>query len=147
LANPVDVGPVRHFGNKLRAAKKVSEYRMLLKDMDFRIFLPLRNEYLKDFSDFECECYFEVSIECAQMPESIASTVRFVEHVVRKNIPGDFVECGVFMGATPYVIGKTMMRLGETDRQIFVCEPRSSRDGLRTRKPPAVNLIAMSGCR
>lgn len=97
----------------------MTEYWKLVKRTDFRMFSGI-HEYLHDLTDFERETYFEVSTKCAQTPASVISTIRFVEHIVANDIPGDFAECGVWLGASPYVIAKTLRRLGQTDRRIFM---------------------------
>jgi hypothetical protein len=43
-----------------------------------------------------------------------------VEYVIRRGIPGDFVECGVWLGGSAMVIAKTLMRLGVHDRRIWL---------------------------
>jgi hypothetical protein len=43
-----------------------------------------------------------------------------VEYVIRRGIPGDFVECGVWMGGSAMVIAKTLLRLGVHNRRIWL---------------------------
>jgi O-methyltransferase len=118
--NPFNVIPLCRLGEELRAAGRMADYHEMIKSLNLTMFMPSRHAYLHDFTDFERETYFEVFDKCAQMPESIASTMRFVEYVIRNNIPGDFVECGVWLGASPYVIAKALLRLGATDRRIYM---------------------------
>jgi len=114
------VVPLCRFAEELRLSGRTQDYHALVKTVNLAMFMPLRHHYLHDFTDVERETYFEVSTKCAQMPESLVSTMRFVEYVIKNNIPGDFVECGVWLGASPYVIAKTLVRLGSLDRRIFM---------------------------
>lgn len=43
-----------------------------------------------------------------------------VEYVIKNNIPGDFVECGVWKGGSSMIIAKTLLKLGVTDRKIYL---------------------------
>lgn len=52
--------------------------------------------------------------------ERIVTLADAVEYVIRRNIPGDFVECGVWLGGSAMVIAKTLVRLGIRDRQIWL---------------------------
>ena len=52
--------------------------------------------------------------------ERIVTLADAVEYVVRRGIPGDFVECGVWMGGSAMVIAKTLVRLGVRDRGIWL---------------------------
>ena len=43
-----------------------------------------------------------------------------VNHIVRRNIPGDFVECGVWQGGTCMLMALTLMELGAAPRRIWM---------------------------
>lgn len=43
-----------------------------------------------------------------------------VNYVIDKDIPGDFVECGVWKGGSCLLIADTMVRRGVTDRKIYL---------------------------
>ena len=43
-----------------------------------------------------------------------------VEHVVRHDIPGSFVECGVYMGANIEIMIRMLMQLGFNNRDIYL---------------------------
>lgn len=53
-------------------------------------------------------------------PERIAALVASVEYVVRKQIPGDIVECGVWRGGSMMVVALTLAKLGATDRELWL---------------------------
>jgi O-methyltransferase len=63
---------------------------------------------LHDLDDLERAIYAEVSGQVAQSPESIAQTSRAVRYLVENDIYGDFVECGVFMGASIIAMIRTL---------------------------------------
>ncbi len=48
------------------------------------------------------------------------STYAATRYVVESGIPGDFVECGVAKGTQVVVMAETLLRLGVTDRRIFL---------------------------
>jgi O-methyltransferase len=41
-------------------------------------------------------------------------------HVVETNVPGDFVECGVWRGGSVMLMAHTLVRLGRTDRTLWL---------------------------
>lgn len=43
-----------------------------------------------------------------------------VEHIVRLDIPGDFVECGVWKGGSSMLVAFTLIELNETNRKIYL---------------------------
>lgn len=46
--------------------------------------------------------------------------IQAVKFVVKNSIPGDFVECGVWRGGSAMLIAKTLLRLGVSDRKIWL---------------------------
>lgn len=52
--------------------------------------------------------------------ERIVTLADAVSYVARRGIPGDFVECGVWLGGSAMVIAKTLLELGVTDRRIWL---------------------------
>lgn len=53
-------------------------------------------------------------------PERVVSLCRAVEHIVRWQIPGDFVECGVWRGGSMLAIADTLVRLNDTSRRLWL---------------------------
>jgi O-methyltransferase len=43
-----------------------------------------------------------------------------VRYVVRQQVPGDIVECGVWQGGSMMAIARTLIELGETDRHLHL---------------------------
>ena len=50
----------------------------------------------------------------------IVSVLDAVEYVVRRDLPGSFVECGVWRGGSVLAMVLTLQRLGVDDREIFL---------------------------
>jgi hypothetical protein len=46
--------------------------------------------------------------------------IKAVEHVIKNNIQGDFVECGVWRGGSAMLIALTLIRLGVFNRKIWL---------------------------
>ena len=53
-------------------------------------------------------------------PQRIAALCDGVEHVVRREVPGAFVECGVWRGGSMMAAALTLLRLGVTDRDLYL---------------------------
>jgi O-methyltransferase len=62
----------------------------------------------------ECQPFSFTSIE------PLYSLYQSVQYIVSNNIPGDFVECGVWKGGSAMLIAKTLLQLGVTDRKIYL---------------------------
>jgi hypothetical protein len=52
--------------------------------------------------------------------ERIAALCTSVEYVVDNQIPGSFVECGVWRGGSMMAVAFTLLRLGVSDRDLFL---------------------------
>lgn len=52
--------------------------------------------------------------------ERINALIYAVEYIIKNNIEGDFVECGVWKGGSSMVIALTLQKLGITDRNIYL---------------------------
>ena len=53
-------------------------------------------------------------------PERIFALIEAVAYVCENNIPGDFVECGVWKGGSSAAIAKTLVHLGQTQRTLWM---------------------------
>jgi hypothetical protein len=53
-------------------------------------------------------------------PERVAALCSATEYVVREEIPGCFVECGVGRGGSVMAMALTLQRLGVADRDLFL---------------------------
>ena len=79
-------------------------YKGFPKDMD------------KEFREIyeECNDYTMTSIE------SMYALYKAVEYIVHQKVPGDFVECGVWKGGSAMIIARTLLKLNEKGRKIYL---------------------------
>jgi hypothetical protein len=69
-------------------------------------------------------------------------------YVVESAVPGDFVECGVWRGGSVMLIALTLLRLGSTDRSLWLYDtfdgmtPPSDADIQETTGSPARDILA-----
>ncbi len=71
--------------------------------------------------------------------ERMYALYKSVEYVVKHNIPGDFVECGVWRGGSAIVIAKTLQHFGVTNRKIYLYD---TYEGM---SPPTDKDVSYSG--
>ncbi|MFE4217640.1 TylF/MycF/NovP-related O-methyltransferase [Streptomyces sp. NPDC056844] len=83
-------------------------------------------------------------------PERLNAFVLATRHIVRHGIPGDIVECGVWRGGSMQACAKTLLSLGETDRDLYLFDtyegmtPPTAED-LRRDGRPAQELLDAQG--
>ncbi|MGW8886728.1 TylF/MycF/NovP-related O-methyltransferase [Streptomyces sp. NPDC055749] len=53
-------------------------------------------------------------------PERLNAFILATRHIARHNIPGDIVECGVWRGGSMQACAKTLLSLGETERDLYL---------------------------
>jgi len=97
-----------------------AEVDRLAETIDLEVFTPNRPDRFHDLDKLERRICLEVSIDSAQTVESLAQLSRAVRHIVAHDIPGDFVECGVYRGASIVCIIRTLQHLGVNDRGIWL---------------------------
>ena len=51
---------------------------------------------------------------------SLYSTYKSIEYIIKNRIPGAIVECGVWKGGSALTIILTLIKFGDTDRQIYL---------------------------
>ncbi|WP_405798861.1 TylF/MycF/NovP-related O-methyltransferase [Streptomyces sp. NBC_01506] len=83
-------------------------------------------------------------------PERLNAFILATRHVVRHNIPGDIVECGVWRGGSMQACAKTLLALGETDRGLHLFDtfegmPPPTAEDLRRDGKSAEDLLAAQG--
>ncbi|GGK24558.1 hypothetical protein GCM10011583_65710 [Streptomyces camponoticapitis] len=83
-------------------------------------------------------------------PERLNAFILATRHVVRHNIPGDIVECGVWRGGSMQACAKTLLALGETDRGLHLFDtfegmPPPTAEDLRRDGKSAEELLAAQG--
>ena len=53
-------------------------------------------------------------------PIRIYSLIESVRHIIRNDIPGDFLECGVFKGGSMMAVALTLLSMGVKDRKLWL---------------------------
>lgn len=72
-----------------------------------------------EYKEFEeiynfCKSYTMTSVE------RMYALYKATEYIIKNNIPGDFVECGVWRGGSTLLIIKTLQKFNVTDRKIWL---------------------------
>jgi O-methyltransferase len=73
-----------------------------------------------DFDTATLDTYHRVKPYTMTTPERIASLCNAVNYLVKNNIEGDFVECGVWRGGSTMAAIDTLMKTGDTSREIYL---------------------------
>ncbi len=73
-----------------------------------------------DLDQLERAICVEIAPHACQLPEAVAQLSRAVKYLVENDISGDFVECGVFKGASIVCMIRTLQSLGRDDRDIWL---------------------------
>ncbi len=73
-----------------------------------------------DLTPAEREIFFKVRPFTLTPVERVVSLLRAVEHVVRRNVPGALVECGVFQGGSVLAMADMLRHLGVDDRELYL---------------------------
>src|SRR5437763_9080827 len=73
-----------------------------------------------DFEHADIELYLRVGPYTMTPPPRIYALARAVEYVSARPIPGAFVECGVWRGGSMMAIALTLLRLGITNRELYL---------------------------
>jgi O-methyltransferase len=76
--------------------------------------------YPKDFDEEIISLIDRVKPYTMTSPERIVATVNATEYIVKAKIPGALVECGVWRGGSAMAMALTLLRLGDTDRDIYL---------------------------
>ncbi len=77
-------------------------------------------QYLSDMEENFIKIWEKVQPFTMTSVERGYSLFKSVEYVVKNNIQGDFVECGVWKGGSCMLIAMTLELFGDTDRKIYL---------------------------
>jgi O-methyltransferase len=73
-----------------------------------------------DFSEEDIALYGKVKPFTLGEPIAVQTTATIVEYLVKGAIPGAIVECGVWRGGMMMAAAHTLLKLGDTSRDIFL---------------------------
>jgi O-methyltransferase len=100
-----------------------------------------------DFDQADIELCLRVAPYTMTTPPRIYALIRAVEYVVARRIPGTIVECGVWRGGSMMAVALTLLRLGSTDRDLYLFDTFSgmtapSQEDVRRSGELAADLLA-----
>jgi O-methyltransferase len=75
---------------------------------------------MPDIEDEDIRIISEVRGYTMTSSERVYSLVNAVRYVIRNNIAGAVVECGVWKGGSMMAVAKTLLQLGVTDRDLYL---------------------------
>jgi O-methyltransferase len=76
--------------------------------------------YPPDFDKVDIDVWTRVRPRTMTTPERVYALERAVEYVARNQVPGAIVECGVWRGGSMMAVALTLLRLGVTDRELYL---------------------------
>jgi O-methyltransferase len=127
----------------------------ILRSLGYKL-TPLRPQWPQDFTRADIELCREVgphtmtspeATYTMTSPEAIIVLAHAVRHVVANEIPGAFVECGVWKGGSMMAVARTLLNLGRDDRALYLFDTfegmsEPTRDDVRWTGEPASDLLA-----
>jgi O-methyltransferase len=81
---------------------------------------PEQHAFPLDFDEADKELYRRVGPYTMTTPPRVYALVRAVEYVAARGVPGAIVECGVWRGGSMMAAALTLLRLGVTDRELYL---------------------------
>jgi O-methyltransferase len=74
----------------------------------------------QDYTADEVEVFERVRLFTGTSTERIAGLMSAVNYIIRNQIEGDFIECGVWRGGSMMAAMLTLLRLGDTSRHFYL---------------------------
>ncbi len=74
----------------------------------------------EDFAEHHAEVWRRVAPYTLTTPGKIEALAQAVEYAVSRPVSGAFVECGVWRGGSMMTVALTLLRLGVTDRELYL---------------------------
>lgn len=81
---------------------------------------PKPLELPRDYDEAAQETIRHVKPWTMTSPEKLNALILSVRHVVKHDIPGDVVECGVWRGGSMQAAARTLMEAGDTSRHLYL---------------------------
>ena len=103
----------------------------------------------KDYDDDAVRTITHVKPWTMTSPEKLNALILAVRHVVKHQVPGDVVECGVWRGGSMQATARTLMEAGDTSRHLYLFDtfegmPPPTVEDLRQDGRSAADLLAAS---
>ncbi|MFJ7084927.1 TylF/MycF/NovP-related O-methyltransferase [Streptomyces griseus] len=93
----------------------------------------------EDYDDEAKEIIRAVKPYSMTSPERLNAFILATRHIARHNIPGDIVECGVWRGGSMQACARTLLSVGETERDLYLFD---TYEGMT---PPTVEDLRRDG--
>ncbi len=111
---------------------------------------PRTHAFPLDFEEADIELCRRVGPFTMTTPARIYALVRAVEYVSARAIPGALVECGVWRGGSMMAVALTLLRLGVTDRELYLYDTftgmtEPSDEDVKPSGERAADLLASEG--
>jgi O-methyltransferase len=74
----------------------------------------------EDYAEHHAEVWRRVAPYTLTTPGKVEALAQIVEYAVSRPVPGAFVECGVWRGGSMMAVAMTLLRLGVTDRELYL---------------------------
>jgi len=81
---------------------------------------PAAPAFPKDYDEQAVRTIGEVKPWTMTSPEKLNALILAVRHVVKHQIPGDIVECGVWRGGSMQATARTLIEAGDTARHLYL---------------------------
>jgi len=118
------LGPVPEQGflavKMLLAQKRVDDALRVAAQLDLSRVMNVGSRRFHDFTDRENLVYAEARHVAIATPQAVVSLVRAVDYILKNDIPGAFIECGVYQGGSIIAMIRTLLLNGVTDRDVYL---------------------------
>jgi len=94
-----------------------------------------------DFDDETTQIFNAVNPFTMTSPERVAALVEAVRYVVANDIPGDFVECGVWRGGSSMAAALALKQLGDLSRELWLYD---TYEGMSAPTDEDVDIVGQS---
>jgi len=91
----------------------------ILKLFGYRV-VNLKKPFPPDFNEDSIDVISKVSDYTITSPERIFSLYEAVKYIVKNNISGDIVECGVYKGGSMMTVAYALLSMQERNRQLYL---------------------------
>ncbi|MEN9685043.1 MAG: hypothetical protein RLZZ28_829 [Bacteroidota bacterium] len=81
---------------------------------------PMAKGYPQDFEDFHKGIIEKVKPYTMTSEERLYALIESVKYIVKNNIPGTIVECGVWKGGSMMAVAETLKKLGAANRDLYL---------------------------
>lgn len=98
-------------------------------------------EYPCDLSPADIEIYKAVKAFTMTSVERVAALINAITYIVSADVPGPFVECGVWRGGSMMAAARTLIRLGALDRDLYLFD---TYDGMPEPEAFEINFLGES---